>query len=90
MMRDCTDQPDQYQTLIMNFYLTGVKLTVESMGGIEIWREAEPLDRLRVFGKVLDEHPLDIAVTSLCMAAYAVPLHDIFSDTTPLHLKLQK
>ena len=85
------------QCEIMAFYLQGVKTAVEAMGNfqtfeqnLDLWKAAGRKERMRTFARLFDKNPLDVAHASLRRAAVAVPLHDIFSDSTPEHKKWQQ
>ncbi|KAG7004537.1 hypothetical protein G7Y79_00024g054870 [Physcia stellaris] len=85
-----TSDCDQYQTRIMKFYLAGVRLAVKMMGGLEMWTAASVASREQTFARIFDAYPLDIAAASLGPIAHAVPLQDIFSNDTAIHLKWQR
>ena len=85
-----TDDCYQHQTRIMKFYLAGVSLGVKMMGGLRWWTAASVASREETFARIFDAYPLDIAAASLDPIAHAVPLQDIFSNNTALHLKWQR
>ena len=74
----------------MKFYLAGVRLAVKMMGGLETWTAASVASREQTFARIFDAYPLDIAAASLGPIAHAVPLQDIFSNDTAIHLKWQR
>ena len=71
---------NRYQTTIMAFYFAGVKATVDSMGGEQIWSNATESERLHTLARIFDIAALDMATAAVGPAASAIPLHDIFSD----------
>ena len=85
IFNDC----NRYQTRIMSFYLAGVTAFVKEMGGLEAWKGETSSARLKMFERAFSMCPLDTAIAALGPVAFAVPLMDIFSDTSDEHLKWQ-
>ena len=90
LLETMTNDCDRYQNSIMSFYLAGVKEAVQILGGLSAWEAAGSTQRLVVFGKIFDTAPLDMAVAALGQAAFAVPVREIFSDSTADHQKWQQ
>ena len=90
LIRTIIDAGDQWQACIMKFFRVGVRLVVNSMGGLKIWQDAGRAERVRMYGKLFDMNPLNVAYAAWGPVARYVPLGAIFSDTTAQHTKWQK
>ena len=85
------------QGQIMTSYLQEVKTTVNQKEqssnfeqSLNLWKTADGKERLRTFDKLFYQRPLNVAYASLCRAAVAVLLLDIFCDITPDHVKWKR
>lgn len=85
-----SDLPSKYQTYIMDWYVVGLRATINQMGGLAQWQKSAPAQRMEVYEALWRQDYLGMAKASLGTTAIAVPLYDIFSDTSALHIKWQK
>jgi len=79
-----------FLSAIMKFYHNGLGLLLENTGGIEVWRTSSLKQRTAVFRTLFNSNKFAMSKAALGPCACAVPLGNIFSDTTPLHKKWQK
>ena len=80
----------RFQTQIMAIYLEGMKLVIEKMGGLTLWRLTTRQERLAVYRRLCDFDPPGVTMACLGPVAKYVPVANIFSDNTPLHVKWQR
>ncbi|MCJ1405224.1 hypothetical protein MMC11_008451 [Xylographa trunciseda] len=81
--------PSRFQNSIMEFYNSGLRATIARMGGRDIWLRSSIGQRMLVYESLWRQDRLSITIAALGNTACAVPLADIFSDTTTIHLKWQ-
>ena len=79
-----------FQGSIQAILSQGVTQTVQHMGGKALGASAGPPHGMEVFRKIFQSNPLATAEASLGQVASAVPLADIFSDSTRIHGAWQK
>ena len=77
------------QSQLMKTYLSGLQELVSNMGGEDLWRSSTPNERIDIYSVIWKQDPMGVCRTSLGLTASSIPVSDIFSARSPLHVKWQ-
>ena len=78
-----------FQNNIMAIYFRGMQLLISKMGGLPVWAQATPNQRAEIYRLVWFQCKTAMATAMCGTCAGSFPIKDVFSDSSPEHVKWQ-